>query len=78
MTEAQKSDAGGRPRADAALGALGSHPLSIRLTAKIEAGLVDISRLRGDGLDRSALVRSLLAEAVEAELARLRKLQQRP
>lgn len=65
----------GRPRIDRREGeAPLESPLAIRLTAEIEAGLKEIASLRGDGLDRSALVRVLLAQTVRAELGRLRAL----
>lgn len=74
MESAAKNNLG-RPRADS--GKLGPHPLSIRLTQRIEEGLEEIGRLRGDELDRSTLVRILLTEAIQSELARLTALQQR-
>lgn len=65
----EKSRQGGRPRPDG--GRLSAHPRSTRLTDDIEDALDRIATLRGDGLDRSALIRILLAGAVKTELARL-------
>jgi hypothetical protein len=65
----EKSRQGGRPRPDG--GRLSAHPRSTRLTDDIEDGLEKIASLRGDGLDRSALIRILLSAAVKSELVRL-------